>query len=66
MRTYERITGLMMNKWLVETAGVVITAIGGALALVGARRRVGPEIELLAALSAVGLTATGVVYVTKG
>ena len=45
---------------------VVIIANGGSLTLAGARRRVGQEIELLAATSAAGLTAIGVVYVTKG
>jgi hypothetical protein len=32
MRTYERMTGPMTHKRLVETAGVVIIAIGGWLA----------------------------------
>jgi hypothetical protein len=41
-------------------------AIGGELTLSGARRRVGPENELLAATSAAGLTAIDIVYLTKG
>lgn len=31
MRTFERVTGPKTDKWLVKTAGVLITAIGGAL-----------------------------------
>jgi hypothetical protein len=65
MRTFERVTGPKTDKWLVKTAGVVIAAVGGALALAGARRRVSPEIELLAVASAAGLTAIDVVYVAK-
>jgi hypothetical protein len=66
MRTFERVTGPKSDKWLVKTAGALITAIGGALALAGASRRVSPEIELLAVTSAAGLTAIDIVYVTKG
>jgi hypothetical protein len=40
-------------------------AIGGAFTLAGARRRVGPEIELLSATSAAGLMAIDIVYLTK-
>jgi hypothetical protein len=61
MCTFERVTGPKTDRWLVKTAGVVITAIGGALMLAGARRRVSPEIELHAVTSAAGLTATDVV-----
>ena len=39
MRTFERMTGPKTDKGLVKTAGVVITAIGGALTLARARRR---------------------------
>jgi hypothetical protein len=45
--------GPMMDKWLAKSAGV-------------ARRRVGPEIELLAATSAAGITAIDIAYLTKG
>jgi hypothetical protein len=65
MRAFERVTGPKADKWLVKTVGVVITAVGGALALAGARRRVSPEIEFLAVSSAAGLTAIDIVYVAK-
>jgi hypothetical protein len=53
MRIYERMDGPMIDKRLAKSAGV-------------ARRRVGPEIELLVATSAAGLTAIDIVYLTKG
>jgi hypothetical protein len=66
MPSFERVTGPKTDQWLVKTAGVLITAIGGALLLAGARRRVSPEIEWLAVASAAGLTAIDVVYVAQG
>ena len=62
MRSFERVTGPKTDKRLVKTAGVVITAVGGALAMAGACRRVSPEIEFLAVASAAGLTAIDIVY----
>ena len=66
MRAFERVTGPKTDKWLVKTAGAPPAAIGGGLTLAEARRRVSPEIELLAVTRAAGLTAIDVVYVTKG
>jgi hypothetical protein len=65
MRSFEQVTGPKTDKWLVKTAGVVITAVGGALAMAGACRRVSPETEFLAVASAAGLTAIDIVYVAK-
>ncbi len=66
IRTFEMITGPKTDRWLVKTAGVLITAIGAALGVAGLRRRQGPEIPVLAVGSAVGLTAIDVVYVARG
>jgi hypothetical protein len=65
MRTFTAVTGPKTDLWLVRTAGVLISAIGAALSLAGARRRVTPEMALLANGSALGLTAIDVVYVRK-
>ena len=65
IRSFERITGPKTDKWLVKTAGALITATGAALLLAAKRDRVGPETATLAVGSAVGLTAIDVVYVAK-
>jgi hypothetical protein len=65
MRSFEQVTGAKVDKWLVKTAGVLITAIGSALTLAGARRNVSAETRVLAVASAAGLTAIDLVYVAK-
>src|SRR5215208_8480585 len=52
IRTFELVTGPKTDRWLVKTAGVVITAIGAALLVAGQRREVTPPIQLLAVGSA--------------
>jgi hypothetical protein len=66
MQSFERVTGPKVDKWLVRTVGVLVAAIGGALAAAGARRAVTPEIAALAAVSAAGLGAIDVIYSTRG
>jgi len=63
--TFQKVTGPKVDLWLVKTAGVLITVVGAVLGLAGRRRRVTPEIALLAVGSAAGLTAIDVVYVAK-
>jgi hypothetical protein len=65
MRTFERVTGPKVDRWLVQTVGVLVLAVGASLGLAGARRRVTPELALLAAGSAAGLAAIDVVYVAR-
>ncbi len=40
IRTFERVTGPKVDRWLVKTVGVLVTVIGGVLLLAGSRRRV--------------------------
>ena len=61
-RTFEAVTGRKDEWWLVETIGLVLLPVGGALASAGARDRVTPEIELLGA-GAAGLLAASDVLV---
>lgn len=63
--TFQKVTGPKTDLWLVKTVGVLIAVIGGVLGAAGLRRRVTPEIPLLAVGSAAGLTAIDVVYVAK-
>jgi len=67
VRTFQRVTGPKVDIWLVKTVGVLVTVIGGALAL-GARRRgqLAPETLALAAGSAAALAGIDVWYVTRG
>lgn len=66
MSTFERVTGPKTDRWLVKTVGVLVTAIGGALAVAAAQRTVSPEARLLAVASAGGLTVIDLIYVAKG
>jgi hypothetical protein len=66
MRTFQAVTGSKTDAWLVKTVGVLVSVIGGALAVAGLRRSSGPEVPVLAIGSAVGLAGIDVVYVAKG
>src|SRR5215212_9273581 len=66
IRSFEAVTGPKADRWLVKTAGVLITAIGAGLTLAGRRKSVTPELRLLAVGSALGLTGIDVVYVARG
>jgi len=64
--SFQQVTGPKVDTWLVKTVGLLVIVIGGVVALAGLRRRVTPEVELLAAGSALGLTAIDAVYAGKG
>jgi hypothetical protein len=64
-RTFQLVTGPKVDFWLVNTAGVLITAIAAALGLAGLRRRVTVETRLLGVGSALGLTAIDLAYVAR-
>ena len=66
IRTFEAVTGPKVDRWLVKTVGGLVTVIGGVLMAAGSRRRVTPEIALLAAGSAVALASVDAIYVAKG
>jgi hypothetical protein len=63
MHLFERVTGPKTDRWLVKTVGVLVSVIGTALVMAGVRGRSKPELDLLAAGSAAGLTAIDVIYV---
>jgi hypothetical protein len=65
LRSFERVTGPKTDDWLVKTVGVLVTVIGVALGLAGWRRRVTPEVAVVAAGSAAGLAAIDLVYVGR-
>lgn len=63
--SFQKITGPKTDLWLVKTAGTLIAVIGSVIGLAGYRRKVSPEIGLLAVGCAAGLAAIDVVYVAK-
>ena len=63
--TFQKVTGPKTDLWLVKTVGLLIAVIGGVIGLAGHKRRISPEIAMLAAGSAASLTAIDVVYVAK-
>jgi hypothetical protein len=65
IRSFEKITGPKTDRWLVKTAGVLITTIGSTLTIAGLRPSKGSEIDILAIGSAIGLTGIDVNYVAK-
>jgi hypothetical protein len=65
MATFEAVTGPKFDDWLVKTVGVLVSVIGGVLAVAGLRRAITLEILLLAVGSAVALAGIDVVYVAK-
>jgi hypothetical protein len=65
MRSFEAVTGEKTDDWLVKTVGAMIVVAGTVMAAAGLRRRVAPEISLLAAGSAAALAAVDVIYTQK-
>jgi hypothetical protein len=65
-RAFEAVTGGKREWWLVQTVGVLVTAVGGGIVAAAARDRVTPEIAAIAAGCAGGLAAVDVVYVMRG
>ena len=62
MGTFIAVTGPKVDLWLVRTVGILIAVIGLTLLLAARRRRIGPELVLLAAGSAAGLAGIDLVY----
>src|SRR3954470_14347624 len=64
-RAFEAVTGPKQEWWLVQTVGVVVTAVGAGLVGAGAFDRVTPEVEFIATGCALGLAGIDVVYVAR-
>ena len=65
MRTFLQVTGPKQDLWLVKTVGVLIIVIGLVLGAAGLRRRVTPEIGLLAVGSAGALAGADLLFVSQ-
>jgi hypothetical protein len=62
MRSFQGITGPKMDRWLVQTVGVLVTAIGASLLVSARRRRPTPEAALLGIGSALALAGVELHY----
>lgn len=65
IRSFEAVTGPKADRWLVKTVGALVATTGLALAVAGRRRRITPEIALVAAGNAAALATIDVVYVAQ-
>jgi hypothetical protein len=65
LRSFEAVTGKKRDKWLVQTVGGLIAAIGGAL-LVGASERPSRSLRTLGIASAATLAAADIYFAGKG
>ena len=65
-RAFEAVTGSKTEWWLVQTVGLLVTVVGGALISGATRRTTSPELLGIAAGSAASLAAIDVVYVARG
>lgn len=65
-RAFEAVTGPKADWWLVQTTGVLVTAVGGGLLSAVRRDRVTPELAAIAAGCAAGLAAIDLVYSLRG
>jgi hypothetical protein len=65
-RSFEALTGRKIDWWLVETVGLLVTAIGTGVGLAARTGRITPELGVVAAGAAGSLAAIDVVYVGLG
>lgn len=65
MRSFQGVTGPKMDTWLVNTVGVLVTAIGASLLVSARRRRPTPEAAILGAGSALALAGVELHYRRK-
>ena len=66
INSFQAVTGLKMDLWLVYTVGCLVTAVGAALLMAAFSGRTTPEIIVLAIGSAVALAGIDVVFVLRG
>jgi ABC-type Fe3+-siderophore transport system permease subunit len=64
--SFQLVTGPKTDLWLVRTIGVLVSIIGVVLLSSWRKRRVTPEIILLAAATALGLAAIDLIYALSG
>ena len=66
MRSFEAVTGPKTDRWLVHTVGALAAGVGIGLVRAGLRRRVTPEIRLIAGACAAGFAGVDVRNALRG
>jgi hypothetical protein len=66
INSFQAVTGLKTDLWLVYTVGCLVTAIGATLLMAAFSGRTTPEIIVLAVGSAVALAGIDVIFVLRG
>jgi hypothetical protein len=64
--SFQLVTGPKTDLWLVRTVAVLVGISGAVLLTAAYRRRISPEIFLLAVGQAMGLMAIDIIYVGMG
>lgn len=65
-RSFEAVTGPKYDFWLVRTVGLLLATTGVVMTMAGTRRRVTPEVRVMAAGVAGSLAAIDVIYGSSG
>ncbi|MGE5351066.1 MAG: hypothetical protein ACM3P0_03230 [Acidobacteriota bacterium] len=66
MKTFEKVTGPKVDKWLVKTVGVLIAVVGIALIIAFIRKDISFEMVITAAGCALGLMLIDIIYSLTG
>jgi hypothetical protein len=66
LQSFLAVTGPKDDIWLVETVGILVTAIGAGLGIAAVRGRVNAEVITVAVASALGLAIIDSIYVARG
>jgi hypothetical protein len=66
IQSFQLVTGPKTDLWLVKTVGLLVTVVGAVLISASRRRRITPEVALLAVGSALSLTTIDLVYALSG
>lgn len=64
--SFQLVTGPKTDLWLVRTVAVLVAVSGAVLLTAAYRRRISPEIVMLAVGQAIGLAAIDIIYASMG
>ncbi|HEU0034974.1 MAG TPA: hypothetical protein VFQ53_30320 [Kofleriaceae bacterium] len=66
LKSFERVSGPKVDKWLVKTTGGLIAAVGTALVIGSFEHRTSRALRILGLASAIALGAADLLYSLKG
>jgi hypothetical protein len=65
LKSFEKVSGEKTDKWLVQTTGALIAAVGAALVAAAFEKKSSGAVRLLGIASAAALGAADVLFVAK-